>query len=236
MASAADHEAVAKLAAVGVLECFPKAETEVSLLALCLALRVALAYCDWSAVERVIGERLGQGGLGTAERSCWLVAGYLASPSRHREEFCALEKNEDGLKWLAQFLSFGRVRSNLARRITGSDLVFFVATVGAADRKHGLTEVGYRSVESEIGRFAEDTSSAATETLKMLSEERDAEPWMPVIAHAREPQARKRREKEYEYCDIGEVIRTLDNGSPANPGDLAALVFDETVRDFQEDT
>ena len=64
MAGAADHEAVAKLAAVRMLACYPKTETEVALLALCWALRAALAYCDWSAVERVIGERLGQGGLG----------------------------------------------------------------------------------------------------------------------------------------------------------------------------
>ena len=63
----------------------------------------------------------------------------------------------------------------------------------------------------------------------MLSEERDAEPWMPVIAHATEFQARRRREKEYEHCNIGQVVRTLDNGSPANAGDLAALVFDELL-------
>ena len=226
MATAADHEAVAKLAAVRVLECYPKAETEVALLALCLALRAALAYCDWSAVERVIGDRLGQGGLGAAEHSCWLVAGYLASPGRYREEFRALAKDADGLKCLAQFLSVGRVRSNLTRRFAGSDLVFLVATVGAAYRKHGLTEDAYRSVESEIGRLAEDTRTAATEALKMLSEERDAEPWMPVIAHATEFQARRRREKEYEHCNIGQVVRTLDNGSPANAGDLAVLVFD----------
>ena len=65
----------------------------------------------------------------------------------------------------------------------------------------------------------------------MLSDERDAEPWLPAIADAAELQARRRREKEYEHCNIGEVVgevvRTLDNGSPANAGDLAALLFDE---------
>ena len=151
MACAADHDAVAKLASVRVLEYFPKAETEVALLALCLALRAALAYCDWSAVERVIGERLGQGGLEAAERSCWLVAGHLTFPGRYKEEFRALATDEEGLKWLARFLSVGRVRSNLTRRFAGTDFVFLVATVGVAYRKHGLTEDAYRLIESEIG-------------------------------------------------------------------------------------
>ena len=110
MACAADHEAVAKLASVRVLESFPKVETEPALFGLCLALRAALAYCDRSVVERVVGERLGQGGMEDSERSCWLVAGHLTSPSRYREEFRALAADEEALKWLANFLSVKRFR------------------------------------------------------------------------------------------------------------------------------
>ena len=227
MASAADHEAVAKLAAVRVLEGFPKAETEVALYALCLTLRAALAYCDSSKVERIIGERLGQGGLAAAERSCWLVAGYLTSPDRFREEFRTLATDEDGLKWLAMLLSVKRLRLDFSSHFPVNDIVLLVATAGAAYGKHGMTEDAYWSIASAIEKLAEDTSTAATEALKKLPDERDAEPWMPVVAHAMERQANRRRENEYEYCDIGQVVRTLDNGSPANTGDLAALVFDE---------
>ena len=48
-----------------------------------------------------------------------------------------------------------------------------------------------------------------------------------MIAGAGEHQARKRREQEYRHCDTRQVVQTLDKGSPANAGDLAALVFDE---------
>ena len=50
---------------------------------------------------------------------------------------------------------------------------------------------------------------------------------MPAIASAIERQASRRREREYEHSDIGQVVLTLKNGSPANAGDLAALVFDK---------
>ena len=64
LANAADHEGVAKLASIRVLECFPKADTEAALLALCLALRAALAYCESSKVGRIIEARLDKGRFG----------------------------------------------------------------------------------------------------------------------------------------------------------------------------
>lgn len=227
LASAADHEAVARLAAVRVLECFRKAETEAALVGLCMSLRAALAYCEWSAVERVVGERLYEREIAAEERNCWLVAGYLTSPERHREEFQALADDEGALKWLARFLSFGRVRSDLARRLAVNDLVDLVAAAGVAYRNHGLTEDGYRSIENELGKIADDTSAAATEALLKLSEDRNAEPWQPMIAHTTAFQARRRREQEYVHCNIRLVVETLANRRPANAADLAALVLDE---------
>ena len=227
MATAADHEPVAKLVAVRVLEQFPEPRTEAGNLALCLALRAALAYCEWSAVEQAIDARLGCEGLAAAERSCWLLAGYLTFPDRHGDEFRALAADESRLKWLAEFLSYGRVRSNLTRRLAVADVPPWVETAVAAYRTHGLTEDGFWLVENEIGKLANDTSAAATDALKGLLEKRDAGDWMAVTAHSLESQTRKRREKEYEHCGIGEVVETLENRSPANAGDLAALVFDE---------
>lgn len=55
----------------------------------------------------------------------------------------------------------------------------------------------------------------------------NAEFWAPAITVAWERQARKRREHEHRHGDIRQVVETLDNRSPANSGDLAALVFDE---------
>ena len=227
LAQAEDHREVAALTSLPVLEHFPKAETDVTLLALCWSLKAALERCDWSLVGRVIEERLGKGGQGAAERGCWLAAGYLVAPERYREDLRGLAEDEDGLKWLAMFVAAGRFPKDFTRRFAASDFEPLVAALGAAYRRASLTESAYRSTTGLIATLGGDPSAAATEALEALSRVSDAKPWSPAIADAKERQARKRREHEYRHSDIGQVVRTLDNGNPANAGDLAALVFDE---------
>ena len=227
MATAADHEAVAKLEALRVLEQFPKAETEASLLGLCWTLRAAFACCDWSTAERVIRERLERGGLEASERSCRVAAGYLIAPERFREEFQTLVTHREELKWLAEFLSVKRLRLNFASHFGAEDVVLLVATVGLAYRKQGLTQDVYWSIADAISVLEKDASDAAVEALERLAEAQDAEPWMPAIKSTREMQARRRRENEYRHSSIGKVVLTLGNGNPANAGDLAALVLDQ---------
>ena len=227
LASAEDHREVAELISLSVLEHFPKAETDVALQALCWSLKAALKSCDWSAVDRVIEERLGRGGQGSGERGCWLAAGYLLAPERYREDLRSLTDDEGGLKSLAMFVADGRFPKEFTQRFAAGDFGPLVAALGAADRRAGLTERAYRSTVGLIATVGENPSAAATEALEALSGVSDAEPWEPAIAGAKERQARKRREHEYRHGDIGKVVQTLDSGAPASAGDLAALVFDE---------
>ena len=227
LANAEDHREVAELTSLSVLENFPKAETEVALQALCWSLNAALIRCDWSAVGRVIEERLGRGGQGAGERGCWLAAGYLVAPNGYREDLRGLVEVDDGLKSLALFVAAGRFPKDFTQRFGPGDYEPFVAALGAAYRRAGLTKRAYLSTMDLIATLGDDSSAPATEALKELSRVSDAEPWEPAIAEATERQARKRREHEYQHSDIGKVVQTLDGGTPANAGDLAALVFDE---------
>ena len=118
-------------------------------------------------------------------------------------------------------------RTTSSQRLEAGDFVPLVAALGAALRRDGLTERAYWSMTDLIGTLGDDPSAAATETIEELSRESNAEPWKPAIAGEKERQARKRREHEYRHSDIGKVAQTLDRGTPANAGDLAALVFEE---------
>ena len=227
LANAEDHREVAELISVSVLEHFPKAETDVALRALCWSLNAALERCDWSAVGRVIEDRLGRGDQGAGERGCWLAAGYLLAPERYREDLRGLAEDEDGLKSLATFVAAARFPKDFTQRFAAGDFEPLVAALAAALRRVGLTEGAYRSTAGLIATLGDDPSAAATEALDALSSVSDAEPWEPAIAGEKERQARKRREHEYRHSDIGKVVQTLDSGTPANAGDLAALVFDE---------
>ena len=227
LANAEDHREVAELISLWVLEDFTKAETDMALQGLCWSLNAALKSCDWLILGRVIENRLGIGDQGTSERGCWLLAGYLMTPERYREDLRALAEDDNGLKALSMFTGAGRIPREFTQHFNGDDIVTLVTALGAALRRDGLPERAYWSMTDLIGTFGDDPSAAATKAIEELSKESNAEPWEPAIADAREHQARKRREHEYQHSDIGRVVETLDNRSPANAGDLAALVFDE---------
>ena len=227
LANAEDHQEVAELISLSVLEHFPKAETDVALLALCWALNAALKRCDWSAVGLVIEDRLGRGGQGAEEHGCWLAAGYFVAPERYWKDLRGLAEDEEGLKALAMFAASGRFPKEFTQRFAPGDFEPLIAALGAALRRDGLTQSAYLSTMDLIATLGADSSAAATEALEELSKALDAEPWEPAIADAKERQTRKRREHEYRQSGIGRVVQTLDGGAPAKAGDLAALVFDE---------
>ena len=225
---AEDHREVARLATLPVLKRFPPVETDAALHALCWSLRAALATCDWTEVGRVVEGRLDQGRQPPGERSCWLIAGYLMHPERWRDDLRSLTEDEVSLKWLGIFLAAGRVqKDDLARRMEPPDIKPLIVALGVALREHGLPEQAYRAVSDLVSTLGDNPSAAATAALEALENAPEAKPWLSALANAGELQARKRREHEYRHCDTAQVVRTLDKGSPANVGDLAALVFDE---------
>ena len=227
LADAEDHREVARLAALSILEKFPNAETDAALMALCWSLNAALTSCDWPDLGRVIKDRLGNTLLTAEERICWLTAGLLVAPERYREDFRTLTTaDESCLKWLSMFVAV-RFPTNFARRLDARDVASFVDAMGAALRRDRVPERAYRSTADVIATLGDDPSGAATETLGALATMAAAQPWAPAITGARERQARKRREHEYRHSDIAEVVEALDNRTPANAADLAALVFDE---------
>ena len=227
LAQAEDHREVARLISLSVLKQFPKAESGAALQALCWSLKAALDSRDWSAVDRVIEERLVQGGQGSAERACWLVARYLVEPERYRDSILSLTEDEEGLKSLVRFVAAGRFSKDIIQRFAVDDFEPFFTALGAAYRHGVLTERAYWSTTNLIPVLCDDPSAYASEALVALSRVPNVDPWEPAIADATGRQARKRREHEYRHSDLGQVVQTLDNRSPANAGDLSALVLDE---------
>ena len=156
------------------------------------------------------------------------MAGYLMDPDRWRDDLRSLPEDEVSLKWLGIFLAAGRVqKDDLARRLEPPDIEPLIVASGAALREHGLPERAYWAVSDLVSTLGDNPSAAATAALEALGNAPDAKPWLSAIADAGERQARKRREQEFRHCDTGQVVRTLNRGSPANAADLAALVFDE---------
>ena len=227
LAVADDHRGVAAIVSLPVLESVPTAETDNALISLCWSLNAALRSCDWSEVGRVVGERLGTSDQAPEERACWLTAGYLLDPEQYREVFQDLASDDQGLKWLSRFVAIAHFPKDFTRQFATHDFEPFIVVLGAALKRVGLSEKAFWNTSNLIETLGDDPSVAATEALDALSRASDAKPWSPTISEAREDQARKRRERQFRYGDIRQVVGTLENGAPANAGDLGALVFDE---------
>ena len=78
-----------------------------------------------------------------------------------------------------------------------------------------------------VSSLSTKTSTAATQALQVLADAPAAQPWLGSIADTRLRHMQRRREQEFCYCTVQQVVETLNNRSPANVADLAALVLGE---------
>lgn len=106
------------------------------------------------------------------------------------------------------------------------------------ERKQGALA---RAVSRLIRVLSSSPEVEAQEHLAQLSENRRLVEWKAEICHAREEQARVRRDTEFQLPSVQQVAETLFNRRPANPRDLLALLVDHIeslareLRDGPED-
>lgn len=96
-----------------------------------------------------------------------------------------------------------------------------VRTVGRRDR-----EEASRALASLIDRLAKRTEPEAGVALVALRENPACAAWWKPLAHAVCIQAQARRDAEFDYATLQQVMEVLLNGPPANLRDLQALVLD----------
>ena len=84
-----------------------------------------------------------------------------------------------------------------------------------------------------IDRLATSPDGAAGEALADLSSDRALSAWRDALVRARDAQRVVRRDATFRPPSIEQVRRTLENGPPANAGDLAALLLDR-LREIAE--
>ena len=222
-----DHEKVARVAAVPLLRRFPPIKSDSALRALCWTLHTALVHGDRAEVSRLARDRLERGRPELNERVCWTFAGFLADPEYWREDLGSLPHDEACSTGVRMFLSSARVpREDVARNLEPSDVSALVEFAGTAMPRE-IPGYAHRAVSHAISSLGSETSAVATGVLQALADSPNAQAWLACIADARLRHVQRRREHEFRHCTVRQVVETLDNRSPANVGDLAALVLDE---------
>ena len=232
-----DSEAIARRAALPLLESFPVRCTAEQVDDLSYLLRTALLRCDAAELPALIERKLAHRSMNPAERIHWLGAGLFApaasvsAPSRRArlEEYVA--GNERRIRHLAAFMAKAMAGdgpfSTLTARLDVSALGLLVRLMAAVYQPAADPfDPRSRLIHHFIDRLAFVPAPDATDALKALLGDEALRSWRPALLDAAERQASVRREAEFRHPDLAQVVETLANHGPANAADLAALTFD----------
>ena len=222
-----DHRDVAALVCQPLLRTFPGESGVVYLEALGWLLTAALKSCDGYKLERTIWHRLRNEELPEAQRIYWAAAGFLLAPCRYSRELQGFTNEPDRLGALLDFQCRMGFPHQVARRFEASELRLLIAMTGVAMASVKLTAARREVMSGLIRGLSPLLTQEAVEILQELKDDPDFAPWALDISLAIEDQSARRRMREFRLCGIDEVARTLENGRPANAGDLAALVAAE---------
>ena len=251
LAHSPDHAHVARLATMPLLRQFPVRCASGQLSSLNYLLLAARRHCDIPPLLELIDEKHADLRMNVAQRAYWLVAGLCIAPEPYaiRLESYAVGR-ERRIRFLAEAVTGQFATStDLKYRQNAPALRLLIRLIGASCPPYSLDADTVEGVMMTLDMNAADrvrdcieqlasiTTEDASRALDALSSDNDLRPWRSLLLDAAYRQKAARREAEFAYGNIAQVLETLAGGAPANAADLAALTLDHlneiarTIRD-----
>ena len=231
-----EYSSVARLASLIMLNAFPVRSTNQQLASLDDILKAALRYADRQELISLIKKKLNLRSMNVAQRVRWLAAGLIVVPEKYLEPIATFAKGrEKRIQHLAGFLTDWHGQWSPLDDLPVSALGLLVGLIGGFfapythdDGASWVTPAMSASdiVNRLINRLGSQPEKAATDTLDTLSADPGLYRWQTALRNAQSEQRTVRREASFHHPDISQVYNTLNNQSPANAGDLAALTID----------
>ena len=232
------YRGVARLVAVPMLRAFPTRCTEPQISVLHAVLLAALRW-QVDELEAFVDERAAKRDLDVSQRSLWLAAGLLLSSERYVPRIAAfLEDGEEARSREIVRLLAPTAMDRLPMPWGNRELAAMIRLLGSRyspwrPESFGVAQVvdeDREKVETLISDWASTlasrTTSDACDALEGLVGVPKLAPWRIILERKRAEQVVARRHATFRIPDLAAVQRTLENATPANPGDLAALVAD----------
>ena len=232
LAHSPDHARVARLASMPLLRQFPVRGASGQLSSLNHLLLAARRHCDIDPLLALIDEKHADHRMSVAQRVHWLVAGLCIAPESYvgRLESYAAGR-ERRIRFLAEAVTrqFG-VSPDVKCRRSAPALRLLIQLIGASCRPYSLGDDSDEGVmvtpemnaaervRDCIEQLASVSTEDASRALQALSSDDDLGPWHSLLMDAAYRQEAARREAEFAYGDIAQVIETLASGPPANVG------------------
>ena len=240
LAHSPDHAGVARVAAIPLLQRFPVRCTSGQLSSLNHLLLAARRHCDVEPLLELIDEKHARHGMSVAQRVHWLATGLCIAPETYVDRLDSYATaRERRIRFLAEAVTKQFDSSpDLQCRQSVPALRLLTRLIGAscrpyslsADSDEGVMVTPEMNASDRVRGFIEQLAAIPTEdasrTLEALSSDNDLRPWHSLLMDATYRQRALRREADFAYSDVAQVLDTLECGAPANVADLAALTLE----------
>ena len=264
LSSNQDFGEVARIASIPLLKSFPTRCRSAQLEILGHLLTAAIRHASRSSLQSLVEKKLSRTSMDVAQRARWLAAGLIVSPGKYIycvESFVGtgrerVSRIHDLMTLLhpdafegTRFPGLGVSELELLIRLGGRDVepdaVFGTEEFGEDGESEGgwVTPAMSASllVRKMIERLAADPNQEATDALEALLVDDTLSDWHSMLRSRLYTQRRIRRDASYHRLTLEQINQTLEGETPANAGDLAALVMDRlrelavTIRDGDTD-
>ena len=232
-----NHSQVAKHASLPLLRAFPTRCKLKQIQSLDYLLWAAIQHADRSSLQELIKKKLSRKSMNDAQCVHWLAAGIIVSPGTYNDllrDFA--EEHKYQIRRLAEFFYSERSMQFSIDALGIPSLELLIRLVGsyvgpdllAADGDGWVTPAMQASnlVNDLIQRLAASPAKEASKALAALLADPELSAWNGVLSRAQDAQRVTWRDASYRHFTIEQVCQTLNDGTPANAADLAALVMD----------
>ncbi len=225
-----EHSQIARAVSLPLLESFPTKSSEKHMDLLENLLKSARDHAERETFGRLVRDRSEIEELDDAQRARWITLGLTIDPERFLTPAKSfVESSDSAILELAEAfrkLAIGELDLRVAE--------FIIEVVGLRVDVENSYKDGYYTpemhaaqlVSSNIQALANSPAPEASDALLRLSAEPALGSWEAVISRAARSQLVIRRDASFRHPNVDEVRATLEGGTPANAGDLAASIVD----------
>ena len=230
-----DHAQVAKHASLPLLRAFPTRCKQKQIKDLDHLLWTAIQHADRISLQELIESKLYLKSMNDAQHMHWLASGIIISPRTYNDllrDFA--EEHKYQIRRLAEFFYSEHSMQFSIDELGIASLELLIRLVGSyigPDKWHeeGLdtpAKQASRLVNDLIQRLAASPTKDASDALDRLLADLALSGWHDALSRAQDAQRVTWRDASYRHFTIEQVCQTLNDGTPANAADLAALLVD----------
>lgn len=241
------HAAVARHACLPLLRQFPVGASNARLQSLEYLLLAAHQHVDPSDFKQLIADKLAQKSMPPRQRGRWIAAGCAIASDQFAPEAIAFADGGRRQMRALHLAAFFCPQGSAARPIRHNDtclLALLISMVGRSvgpnEHREGIVTPAMEAsdlVTHCIDSLARNPDAQASDALASLLGDARLPRWHQALARAAAEQHVVRRDHEFSYPTLSQVVQTLDGGPPANPADLAALavnVLDGLAKEIRD--